>query len=146
MLNIMYQCRNLFIQVKNLLVMWEVINKIFVRCPLVSYGSLLCVMCVISSQLVNWHEGNTTLEAQHSQALFALTGLTKPKTPVRGNRYHDSADQFSWLSQALCFRLCSHPKVRITCHMTLLLHTKMPISTPDIMHNSDKKLWRTLEK
>lgn len=61
---------------------------------------------------------------QHSKVFFGLAGLTKAKTPVRGDGYHGSSYQLSLLSPAYCFRLHTHSHKMgcFTCQMTLVLH------------------------
>ncbi len=57
----------------------------------------------------NGPEGITTKKGQHSQAFFALAGLTKPNTLVRDNRYHNYGYHLSLFG-------------RLACHLTRLPH------------------------
>lgn len=71
-------------------------------------------------------EGYTANEVQHNQAFFALAGWTKPKTPARDNRYHNSGSQLYLLSRAFCFMLCAR-KSSDSWGIRPFFYTKWPL-------------------
>ena len=95
-------------------------HVVLIKPVLINYISIQVTFCLGWSRTTGSPEGCTMKEAQHSQAFFAWSGSTKPKSPVRDNRYHDGGYQFALLTQDFFFRLCACSLKK--CYLTILLH------------------------